>query len=278
VPTLGVLPHLGVVDIDNEDSLALDRADVEVAAEGDVLDVAALRWPRVSNAGDVDPLRLEAGVRVRWVRSVTELGRPDLVVLPGSKDTRGDLAWFRRTGLAGAVERSDASIVAVCAGLQMAGDRIDDPDGVEGTPGTDKGLGWLPVATEFRGDKVLDRPAGMVTSGPGAGEDVVGYRIHHGRVRAEGGPTEWIVGAGGEVLGWHDGGRVVGTTVHGLFERDGFRAEVLRWVARRSGKAWVPTGVDFGAARLARLDRIADAVETHLDLDRVLELIGEGAP
>jgi adenosylcobyric acid synthase len=278
VPTLGVLPHLGVVDIDNEDSLALDRADVEVAAEGDVLDVAALRWPRVSNAGDVDPLRLEAGVRVRWVRSVAELGRPDLVVLPGSKDTRGDLGWFRRTGLATAVERSDAAIVAVCAGLQMAGDRIDDPDGVEGPPGTDKGLGWLPVATEFRGEKVLDRPAGTVASGPGAGEDVAGYRIHHGRVRAAGAAAEWMVGAGGEVLGWFDGGRVAGTTVHGLFERDRFRAEVLRWAAGRSGKVWAPTCVDFAAARLERLDGIADALEAHLDLDRLVGLIAEGAP
>jgi adenosylcobyric acid synthase len=209
---------------------------------------------------------------------VAELGRPDLIVLPGSKDTRGDLAWFRRTGLAAAVERSDAAIVAVCAGLQMAGDRIDDPDGVEGPPGTDKGPGWLPVATEFRGDKVLDRPAGSVAGGPGAGEDVAGYRIHHGRVRAESAAAEWIVGAGGEVLGWHDGGRVLGTTLHGLFERDGFRAAVLRWVAGRSGKAWAPTGVDFAAARLERLDLIADALEAHLDLDRVLDLIGEGAP
>jgi adenosylcobyric acid synthase len=105
VPTLGVLPHLGVVDIDNEDSLALDRPPPPVPGHGsDVVDVAALRWPRVANAGDLDPLRLEPGVQVRWVRSVAELGRPDLVVLPGSKNTRGDLDWFRGTGLAVAVE------------------------------------------------------------------------------------------------------------------------------------------------------------------------------
>jgi adenosylcobyric acid synthase len=282
VPTLGVLPHLGVVDIDNEDSLALDRPPPPVPAEGgdtlDTLDVAALRWPRVSNAGDLDPLRLEPGVQVRWVRSVAELGRPDLVVLPGSKNTRGDLDWFRRTGLAAAVERSDAAVVAVCAGLQMAGGAIDDPDGVEGPGGGERGLGWLAVATSFRGDKVLDRPAGSATGGPGRAQDVAGYRIHHGRVRPEGDIEPWLTAEDGEVLGWHDGGRLAGTTLHGLFERDGFRAGVLAWAAERSGKRWCPTGVDFAAARMERLDRIADALEAHLDLDAVAALIAEGAP
>ncbi len=260
VPTLGVLPMAAgddVADIDNEDSLALDRAAAETRAAdqpaagnapsepgGDVLDVAALRWPRVSNAGDLDPLRLEAGVRVRWVRSVAELGRPDLVVLPGSKNTRGDLDWFHATGLAAAVERSDAAVVAVCAGLQMVGGRIDDPDGVEGPPGGDKGLGWLPVSTDFRGDKVLDRPAGAAVAGPGAGGAVAGYRIHHGRVVAAGagGPaTPWLVGDDGDPLGWWDG-RVAGTTLHGLFEADDFRAGVLAWAAERAGKRWSRAG------------------------------------
>jgi adenosylcobyric acid synthase len=305
VPTLGVLPHVGVADIDNEDSLALDRADAEPGPSpvgaaagapgggeaGDVLDVAALRWPRVANAGDLDPLRLEPRVRVRWVRSVAELGRPDLVVLPGSKNTRGDLDWFRATGLADAVERSDAAVVAVCAGLQMAGGRIDDSDGVEGAPGTDKGLGWLPVTTDFRGDKVLDRPAGRSVAGPGAGQPVAGYRIHHGRVTAEADASPWLVGGtpftgdrgggggtrdGGEPLGWC-AGRVAGTTLHGLFESNGFRTDVLRWAAERSGKVWTPGGVDFAASRLTRLDHIADALEAHLDLDRVAVLIAEAA-
>jgi adenosylcobyric acid synthase len=309
VPTLGVLPHVGVTDIDNEDSLALERTDPEpevaatVAAtsaatggvpepgpgpeperapkrEIDVLDVAAVRWPRVSNAGDLDPLRLEPRVHVRWVRTVAELGRPDLVVLPGSKNTRGDLAWFRATGLAAAVERSDATVVAVCAGLQMVGGRIDDPDGVEGPAGTDKGLGWLAVTTDFRGDKVLDRPAGSAVAGPASGRTVAGYRIHHGRVSPEGEPAPWLVGdhgAGGEVLGWH-GGRVAGTTLHGLFESDAFRADVLRWAAARATKRWAPGDVGFAAARLARLDAIATAIETHLDVDRLCDLIAEAAP
>jgi adenosylcobyric acid synthase len=311
VPTLGVLPMAdgrhatraddnddsdagdkgddgddggAIVDIDNEDSLALDRVDPEPPAAGDtspgatdVLDVAAIRWPRVANAGDLDPLRLEPGVRVRWVRSIAELGRPDLVVLPGSKNTRGDLAWFRAAGLAEAVERADAAIVAVCAGLQMVGDRIDDPDGVEGPPGTDKGLGWLPVTTRFRGDKVLDRPSGTAASGPGSGHPVTGYRIHHGRVAPNGGADTWLATGDGCPLGWH-AGAVAGTTLHGLFEADAFRAGVLSWAASRRTKHWRPGDLDFAATRLHRLDRIADLLAAHLDLDRIADLITEARP
>jgi adenosylcobyric acid synthase len=167
----------------------------------------------------------------------------------------------------------------------MAGGRIADPEGVEGPPGTGSGLGWLPVATDFRGDKVLDRPAGTAVAGPGRGRPLAGYRIHHGRVTATHDAARaaapWLVADDGEVLGWHAADRaasqvaIAGTTLHGLFESDGLRAEVLRWAAARAAKQWAPSCVDFAAARQARLDRIADAIEAHLDLDRLTALIGE---
>jgi adenosylcobyric acid synthase len=282
VPTLGVLPYVPGADLDGEDSLALDRfaagdTSPGVTVDADVLDVAAIRCPRLSNAGDLDPLRLEPGVDVRWVRSPADLGRPDLVVLPGSKDTRGDLAWLRSTGLAEAVDRvarGSTTVMGVCAGVQMLGGRIDDPGSVEGPAGADRGLGRLPVATRFDGTKVLDRPTGLAVAGPGAGQRVSGYRIHHGRVRPAPGAVPWLVADGGEVLGWQAGG-VCGTTLHGLFEDDGFRAAALRWIAGRSGKRWRPGELRFTEARSARLDRIADAIVTHLDLDRLAAIIEE---
>jgi adenosylcobyric acid synthase len=282
VRTLGVIPHIPGADLDAEDSLTLDRFAAGEPTSGacvdvDVLDVAAIRWPRVSNAGDLDPLRLEPQVAVRWVRSPAGMDRPDLVVLPGSKNTRGDLAWFRSTGLADAVTRATGrgtAVVAVCAGVQMLGGRIDDPGGVEGPAGTDSGLGWLPLATRFDGDKVLDRPTGLAVAGPGAGQRVSGYRIHHGRVGPLDGAAAWLVADGGEALGWHADG-VCGTTLHGLLEDDGFRAAALRWVADRSGKRWRPGGVRFVDARFERFDRIASAIEAHVDLDRLGVLIEE---
>ena len=266
------------LDLDHEDSLALDRADPEPPGEGDgeVLDVAAIRFPRVSNASDLDPLRLEPNVRVRWVSSVSQLGRPDLVVMPGSKNTREDLAWFRKSGLAVAVEIADTTVVGICAGLQMAGEVVNDPDGVEGEGGSEPGLGWLPVTTTFTDDKVLDRPAAKAVAGPGRGKQAAGYRIHHGRVRAGEGAAEWLVAPGGDVLGWH-GGWVAGTTLHGLFEDDEFRTAVLSWVARRSGTRWEPGEVGFTAARMARLEGIADLIEENVDMALLETIIASGA-
>lgn len=302
VPTLGVVPRLPGVDLDAEDSLALDHWDTDPtvdldgrvaagggggAGAGRVLDVAAVRFPRVANFGDLDPLRLEPAVRVRWVRSGAELGRPDLVVLPGSKNTREDLAWLRASGLAdglsGLVADGTAVVVAVCAGAQMAGLRIEDPDGAEGPPGGADGLGWLPLVTRFEADKLLDRPSGAVVGGLGAGQAVAGYRIHHGRVapsdrdrddRAE----PWIVASDGAVLGWRGGpgGRVCATTLHGLFDDDGFRASLLDSLAGGCPQEHA----SFTAARQARFDRIADTLAANVDLDRLFGLMGldPGAP
>ncbi len=277
VPTLGVIPMVPGAAIDAEDSLAIEFSALPPAEPR--FDVVAVRFPCVANFGDLDPLRLEPGVAVRWVQRPDHLGRPNLVILLGSKATRADCDWFRTTGLAAAVEACGAPIVGVCAGLQMLGRTIADPQGVEGPPGEQAGLGLLAVETAFEPDKVLDRRTGWCLSGPGAGEAVAGYRIHHGRVSAASPVEPWLVAGDGTVLGWRQG-RVAGTTLHGLFEGDGFRAATLRWAAEVGGAA-PPEGlgtVSFAEARLRRLDRIADTLAQSVDMDRLLALVAEGAP
>ncbi|CAN5147884.1 cobyric acid synthase [soil metagenome] len=281
VRTLGVIPMVPGTDLDAEDSLALDRwetAGTSSGADDQVLDVAVVRLPRMANFGDLDPLRLEPNVAVRWVRSRRDLGRPDLVVLPGSKSTVEDLAWLRATGLADALATGDVAVVAICAGLQMTGTRLHDPDGVEAAAGTTEGLGLVPVATRFGPGKVLDRPSGAVLEGPGAGGRFGGYRIHAGRIEAAADAVAWLRADDGEVLGWRTD-RVLGTSLHALFEDDGLRAAVLAWAASRVGiTPPADPALSFEAERQARLDRIADTLEAHLDLDALFSIIDQGDP
>jgi adenosylcobyric acid synthase len=198
------------------------------------------------------------------------------VVLPGSKATRSDLDWLRASGLAEAFVRTDVPVLALCAGAQMVGRTIDDADGVEGPPGSAAGLGLLELATSFATDKVLDRPEAEVVAGPAAGRSVAGYRIHHGRM--EGGAPAWLVDESGDAIGWWDD-RVRATSLHGLLEDDDVRAELLAWVAERAGRPTRrPSAVSFATARTVRFDATADALEAHLDLDRLLALVAAGAP
>ena len=261
VPTLGVVPMVPRLGLDAEDSMALEAIPVPPADA--VLDVAVIGFPYVSNFTDFDALATEPGVGVRYVRSVGELGRPHLVILPGSKSTVADLVWLRAHGLDHAVAASGAAVLGICAGYQMMGRRI--ADGVESVVAAVDGLGWLPVETVFGRDKVLRR-----ASGAALGHTVHGYQIHHGRVAAYDGDG-WL-----QFDGADDGVRVgdrFGTTVHGLFDADAFRRAFLALVAGRAGVTLPPTDHRYAEVRLARLDRLADVLEAHLDLGRIIELI-----
>jgi adenosylcobyric acid synthase len=268
VPTLGVIPLVTGADLDAEDSVSLERWPRH--PEPGKADVAVIHLPHIANFTDFDPLRSESATSVRLVAHAAELGRPRLVVIPGSKATRADLEWLRAAGLHQAIESAGAPVIGVCAGAQMMGAAIDDPAGVEGEPGTARGLGWLPLTTRFQAGKVLDRVEVRAVDGPGVGETGDGYRIHHGRVDGDGGQP-WLVSAAGEPVGWWSG-RVAATTVHGLFENDRLRAAVLAWAGiEAAGK------VSYRGARHARLDHLADVVEEHLDLCRLEALIAAGA-
>lgn len=198
-----------------------------------------------------------------------EIGRPDLVVLPGSKATRADLAWF----YASARRRVSASGADICASLQMAGQRIDDPPGLQGPPGSIDGLGRLPVTTSLEATKVLDRPSGSAIVDPG--EPVTGYRMHHGRVRPEDAAEPWLKTHDGAPMGW----RSERTRLHGLFENSGLPASVLGWATEGAGlPAPVAPAMSFACARARRLDPMGDTLEAHLDIEQVFALFDRGAP
>ena len=281
VPTLGVLPWLPDVALDAEDSLGLQgrRPRASGPPRGDALDVAAVRFPRISNFTDLDALAVEPGVGVRLVDTAGALGDPDLVVLPGTKATVADLEWLRGTGLDRAVHRAALNgslVLGVCGGYQMMGRRV--VDAFESGRGRVEGLGWLDVETVFGPAKVTRQRRGHAM-----GHRVTGYEIHHGVTTRGPAAEAWV--HLDDAYGEGDEGSVdlvdatfLGTSLHGFFEQDGFRAAFLAEVARRRGKAFLPAGVSFAAAREAQFDRLADALEAHLDLAALDAVLAEGAP
>jgi len=279
VPTLGVLPWIHDVGLDAEDSLSLrgPRPSATRAPRGDTLDVAVVRLPRIANFTDLDALETEPGVGVRMVDHPGALGDPDLIVVPGTKTTVADLEWLRGTGLDLAVggARSRGSVIlGICGGYQMLGTAIDDQVESGRAGGPVAGLGWLDVSTVFAADKVTRQRRGRVM-----GERLCGYEIHHGLVERGPGARPWgrlDDGYGAEDEGaTDDGGQVVGTTLHGLFDNDGFRRAFLSDVARRRDRPFVAVERSFAAARETQIDRLADLVEANLDLAAVDALLKE---
>jgi adenosylcobyric acid synthase len=271
VPTLGILPWLGDVELDAEDSLALRAGTRTPPAIADALDVAVVGLPRIANFTDLDPLVQEPGVHVRFVRDAAALGQPDLVVVPGTKATVADLAWLRARGLDRALAATTATVLGICGGYQMLGRTIDDP--VESGDGVVDGLSLLALTTTFAADKRTER-----FTGTALGHAIDGYLIHHGRVHADRPDDDpFVVDAHGNVEGVRRG-HVFGVTVHGLFEADEFRRAFLTMVGERAGKTFVPGGQSFAALRQARVERLADAFEAHVDVDAVVGVLASAAP
>ncbi|MEO1087107.1 MAG: cobyric acid synthase, partial [Acidobacteriota bacterium] len=299
IPTLGVIPWLDDIGLAEEDRLVTKETDdpsVDAEVEVDV-DIAVIRFPRLANFDDLDPLAAEPGVRLRWVTHPDELATPDgglpaAVILPGTKMTLSDLRWLRQTGLASAAReaaRAGVQVVGICGGYQMLGAHIVDIDGVEAEPGSRvRGLGLLPVITRFSDGKATRQRRAVCLGGAGPlakleGLDVAGYEIHMGE-------TRWLDDAAPEdrrdVLRWLgpgedransdeeikpvDGasdraGRTWGVYLHGLFDLDAFRHRWLRGLGlEQPGQPF-----DRGAA----YDRLADHVERYLDIDAIERLL-----
>ncbi len=266
-PVLGVLPWLPDLWLDSEDSLSVGDRAAAAPEAGDRLRVVVVRLPRISNFTDIDALGLEPQVEVAFVDHPRALHSADVVVIPGTRATLADLGWLRERGLDTAIVAHVARgrpVLGICGGFQMLGRQISDPTGVEGEPGASaEGLGLLDVHTTFGADKVLALPTGEALGAP-----VAGYQIHHGRVEV-GESEAFPIGA--------RSGLVFGTMWHGCLEGDEFRGTWLDVVADRADIDEFRTGVvSFASAREARIDAIADAIDEHLDVDALLELVRHG--
>ena len=271
VPLAGVIPMTRDHGLPDEDGL-FDAGNPDAPKAGR-LRIAVLCGPHISDLDEFEPLRRMPGVQLAWVRSQAELHGADWIVLPGSKQVSGDLAWLRRQGLDAAIARHAAAgrpVLGICGGLQMLGEALVDPDGHDGEAGFNgPGLGLLPLVTRYERDKHVRRTAlrfGATDAAWAPWSDIAveGYEIHCGITVPHPDlpvPTTALRGAQGEAIGWQ-AGNVLGVYAHGLFESPA--------LLRAMWGATAPALDDT-------FERLADLVEKHLDgamLDRLLAPAG----
>ena len=273
---LGVVPYMDV-RMEAEDSLA-DCLQEKPSGDGTPagIDIAVIRFPRISNFTDFQPLSGEPGVRVRYVGTMDELGSPDLIILPGTRSTMKDLGWFRECGLMEAVlgiHGKGTPVLGICGGYQMLGTRIEDPDGQEGS-GFMAGLCLLPAVTVFKAEKVTRQAAGR-TAVTGIlsldGLPLEGYEVHQGRTFSDGAsPFAVLDGAADGCVS----GLVFGTYLHGLFDSDPFRRSFLEWLAVRKGVSLPDSGLNYRTGRGRQYDRAAEILRSSIDLEAVYRFMG----
>ena len=267
-PVLGTLPYLQGLLLDAEDSVGLTHAE----KAGQTLNVIVPALPRISNHTDFDPLRLHPQVSLTFVGPGQPIPAADVIILPGSKSTASDLEWLKHQGWDHAIQRHlryGGKVLGICGGFQMLGEWVDDPDGLEGKPEKVAGLGLLPLTTRMVAGKQLRNVSGVLL---GEGAAVTGYEIHNGV--SEGKALERPLFD----LGTHqDGainedGQVMGTYLHGLFDHQ----EACQAILVRLGLAMAQP-VDYRAHRERELERLADTLEAHLDIDAIIALLGADA-
>ncbi len=270
-PVLGTIPYIHNLGLPEEDAVSFKQTvRPSDTAGADHIEIAVIDLPHISNFSDLDPFAVEPDVVVRVVRRGDAVGAPDAVILPGTKNTIGDLQALRETGIADALLQlpETCEIVGLCGGFQMLGAAIADPLGLESAQPEIAGLGLLPMTTELAPDKVLCQV--QARHNP-SGCTVAGYEIHHGRT--ETGSLDVVIetaaGVGG--VGAADG-RIWGTYLHGVFDADEFRWWFIDRVRVRKGLA--PVGAIRGTYDLEpAFERLADIFRRHVDLDAIYRMM-----
>ena len=262
-PVFGVLPYLPGLHLDAEDAISpLPWA----ARASSALRVLVPVLPRIANHTDFDPLRQHPQIDFHYVQDTRDLAGADVVILPGSKSVRADLAWLRERAWPEYLEhhlRYGGKVIGICGGLQMLGERIADPLGLEGPPGESAGLGWLELHTVLHREKQLHNVSGRLTLD---GARVRGYEIHMGQSAGVALDRPALLLDDGRADGAVcPDGQILGTYVHGLFEEPSACAALLRWAGLSA-----PLAPDHARRRDEMLDRLADTVESSLDLSRLL--------
>lgn len=287
-PVLGVIPHIEQMGIDDEDSVSLQEK-VAVPEGGDVK-IAVIQTPKISNFTDFDALGNEQDVSLYYVKDSEGLGQPDVIMLPGSKNTTEDMLYLRKSGLADLILAHGAAgkpVIGICGGYQMLGELICDPEHTESENDEVQGLGLLGMRTVFAREKLTSQVKGVCRDLPFMGQlisadDLRGYEIHMGHTEftrtGDCHPfmiTERRNAACKNVEGTANGTNVFGTYIHGLFDNDGFRRSLLNVVRASKGLEPLANTRNTAAEKQRAYEHLADVVEQALDMDKLYEIMGE---
>ncbi len=274
VPVLGVIPYADI-DLDEEDSLS-EKLSKRKAAAYALADIAVIRLPRISNFTDFDALARMNGVSVRYVTNIGELGKPDIIFLPGTKNTMADLRWLRQSGLEAAILRQNEKgcpVFGICGGYQMLGNRLSDPCGAEEF-GSMRGMGLLDVETVFQPQKHRTRVCGTASFPKMQSQPVEGYEIHMGETKGGEKATPFVTLTDGSVIGYANAEKAVcGTYLHGFFD-SGHTAEILvQEILRKKGIAAETAVPDAALYKEQQFDKLEHLLRKHLDMKRIYEIV-----
>lgn len=295
LPVTGVVPYMHV-DIEEEDSLS---QKLQNSVQKGLADIAVIQFPRISNFTDFNVFSCFPSVSLRYVSSAEKLGNPDLICLPGTKNTIDDLLWMRQNGLEAAILKlsaRDVPIFGICGGYQMMGLSLQDSLNLEGSRqhGEVRGMGLLPVATVFEAEKTRTRVRGRFEPVAGlfgslTGMELEGYEIHMGKtspiseaikdvaVKPFTRLTEYQLNSGMQKQDGYCNGRVYGTYVHGIFDGEGVAKAVVDAILKEKGCFLeCLEEVDYAAYQEEQFDKLADGLRQGLDMEKIYQILEAG--
>jgi len=277
VPVIGVLPMTDV-DLDDEDSVALTSKRLLKDDTKDI-DVAVISLSKISNFTDFHSLEIQPDVSVRYVRNVSQLGNPDILIIPGSKNTNEDMEFLRDSGLNKAIidaHNKGSLVIGICGGYQILGERLSDPDNVESELSEQQGLGLLDASTVFTDTKTTTQAVAEVD-----GQILKGYEIHMGKTVLSGTtkPFSKIISTNGEPESRLDGGvnddqTVFGTYLHGIFDNSVWTRQLLNNIRTDKGLAPLANEEEsFLQYKEDQYEKLADVFEENVDMDKITEIL-----
>lgn len=285
VPVFGVIPYLDKLGIDDEDSVSLQEMPVDHVMRD--IHIAVMQTPKISNFTDFDAFTHEPDVNVRFVQKGDLLGTPDVVILPGSKNTTEDLLYLKNNGYAKEIQElaeKGVPVVGICGGYQMLGEKVRDPLHVESENDEVEGLGLLPYITTMQGEKntyqvYFDCQSLPFLDMEYSGEKLKGYEIHMGETVLTS-PAQSVFNItqrSESEVNLQDGyinekGNVFGTYCHGVFDNDDLRRAFLNALRRRKGLEELPIQFRYRAYKESEFDRLAATVRKHFDMKKFYEI------